>query len=195
MKVLVACEFSAVVQEAFRFTGHNAISIDIEPTEGLPEYHIQDDVLNHLDEGWDLMIAHPPCTYLANSGSRWLYDSNGDRDPERWKSLNQAIAFFKALQSAPIPKIAIENPVMHMHAYKHIGSYTQKIQPYEYGHNETKGTCLWLKNLPHLNPTSIITERHIARVHTAYPGPDRQKERDRTLPGIAVAMALQWGNP
>jgi len=191
MRVLVACEFSGIVREAFRKRGHVAWSCDLLPAEDGSEFHIQGDVLLHgiqLRPGWDLMIAHPPCTYLANSGARWLVNN-----PVRQKAMRAACEFFMRLRYAPIDRIAIENPIPHKHAREYMGNYTQLIQPWQFGHGETKATCLWLKNLPKLVPTNIV-EGRTPRVHHASPGPDRWKERSRTLQGIADAMADQWGS-
>jgi hypothetical protein len=188
MKVLVACEFSGIVRDAFLARGHEAMSCDILPTES-PGPHYQGDVRDILGEGWDLMIAHPPCTYLTNSGVRWLHER-----PERWAALNDACEFFRDLLAAPIPRIAVENPVPHRYAMDRIGQrYAQSIQPWQFGHGETKRTCLWLKGLPVLEPTEIVGGRD-ARVHRATPGPDRWKLRSLTFPGIAAAMADQWGS-
>lgn len=196
MKVLVACEFSGIVREAFVKQGHDAWSCDFLPTE-IPGNHIQDDVLNHLDEGWDLMVAHPTCTYLTNAGVCWLH-----KDKKRWKQLEKGCVFFNKLKNAPITHICIENPIPHGYAKDKIGTYSQLIQPYEFGHLERKATCLWLKNLPTLVPTKIVKKemnllpKNIAqRTHYMTPGPNRWKERSRTFNGIAQAMATQWGNP
>lgn len=201
MKVLVACEFSGVVREAFRKQGHDAWSCDLYPTK-IPGNHIQDDVLKHLDDGWDLMVAHPPCTYLANSGSRWLY-----KYPERWKQLENGANFFKKLLNANIPKIAIENPIPHKYAVNLIGrKYDQLIQPYQFGEKESKPTCFWLKNLPKLVPTKIMEPEWIIHngkkwspkaflYFTESNHKLRMRERSRTFKGIAEAMAEQWGNP
>jgi hypothetical protein len=187
MKVLVACEFSGVVRDAFARRGHDAWSCDILPTES-PGNHIQDDVLKHLDEGWDLMIAHPPCTRLCNSGVCWLAKRN------LWNELTDAGQFFRRLLEADIPRIAVENPIPHRYALEIIGhKYNQIIQPWQFGHGETKATCLWLKNIPALNPTNIVSGR-IQRSHREPPGPERWKKRSRTFPGIAEAMAEQWGS-
>jgi hypothetical protein len=181
-KVLVACEFSQVVTRAFRERGHEAYSCDILPTEGNPEWHIQDDVLKHLNDGWDLMIAHPPCTYLAVSGARWF--------KERIKEQQEALGFIKELMDAPIERIAIENPISVIST--RIRKPEQIIQPWMFGHGETKATCLWLKNLPLLKPTNIV-EGRLGRVHKEPPSKDRWKNRSRTFQGIANAMAEQWG--
>lgn len=189
MKVLVACEFSGVVREAFAKRGHDAWSCDLLPTE-IPGNHIQGDVLNVLNDEWDLMIAHPPCTYLANSGVRWLYKSNKELNLERWRLLIEAKIFFELLFHSKINKICIENPIPHYHSS--LPKYTQIIQPWMFGHGETKATCLWLKNLPLLKPTDIVDGRE-ARIHKMSPSISRGKERSRTFQGIANAMAEQWG--
>lgn len=189
-RVLVACEFSGIVRDAFTARGHEAWSVDLLPTER-PGLHWEGDVRTVLVEGWDLMIAHPPCTYLANSGVRWLYGGKGtERDPDRWALMEEAAAFFRELLDAPIPRIAVENPIMHRHAG--IRRPDQLIQPWQFGHGETKATGLWLKNLPPLVPTNIVPER-VQRVHLMPPGPERWRERSRTYEGIAAAMAAQWG--
>jgi hypothetical protein len=198
MRVLVACEFSGVVRRAFRALGHDAWSCDLLPSEDDSEFHIQGDARLHTaGYGWDLMIAHPPCTFMANSGAKHLYlgmkKENG-QNPERWQSMEAATDFFLALWNASIDRIAVENPIMMGHAQQRIGvPWTQKIQPFEYAHGETKATCLWLKNLPLLVPTNVVEGRE-ARVHRMPPGPNRWKERSRTLEGIAAAMAEQWGD-
>ena len=182
MRVLVACEFSGIVRDAFRRQGHDAWSCDILPTEqGGP--HIQGDVREVLGAGWDLMVCHPPCTHLAVSGARWFRD----------KRAEQAVAleFVRTLLNAPIPRIALENPISIISS--RIRKPDQIIQPWQFGHGETKATCLWLKGLPPLQPTQIVEGRE-ARVHRMPPGPDRWKERSRTFPGIAEAMASQWGS-
>jgi hypothetical protein len=184
MRVLVACEFSGVVRDAFTARGHSAMSCDLIPTEGDPINHWQGDVLEVLDWGWDLMIAHPPCTNLAVSGARWFKDKQQEQLAD--------LMFVRSLLAAPIPRIALENPISVLSTY--ISKPDQIIQPWMFGHGETKATCLWLKNLPKLEPTEIV-EGRTPRVHHASPGPDRWKERSRTLPGIAAAMAEQWGSP
>ena len=186
MRVLVACEFSGAVREAFRRRGHSAYSCDILPAEDGSEYHIQGDVaclLSDPHEKWDLMIAHPPCTHLAVSGARWF--------KEKAREQAEALDFVRMLMDAPIPRIAIENPISVISSK--IRKPDQIIQPWQFGHGETKATCLWLKNLPPLVPTNIVTGRE-ARVHRMPPGPDRWKERSRTFTGIAEAMADQWGS-
>lgn len=186
MKVLVACEFSGAVREAFRRRGHEAWSCDLLPAEDGSPRHIQGDAINAAYSGrWDLMVAHPPCTHLAVSGSRWF-------GPKRESGEQQdAIDFFLALARAPIPRIAIENPVCVMSSVWR--EPDQVIQPWQFGHGEVKATCLWLKGLPPLVPTKIVSGRH-PRVHLMPPGPDRWKERSRTYEGIAEAMATQWSD-
>lgn len=181
MNVLIACEFSGIVREAFKRQGHNAVSCDLLETE-IPGKHIQDDVLNHLDENWDLMLAHPPCRYLAVSGARWFRD--------RQREQKEALNFVRSLMNAPIPKICIENPVSVIST--RIRKPDQIIQPFMFGHGETKKTCLWLKNLPNLLSTNIVEGRK-GRVWYESPGKDRWKRRSRTYTGIAEAMAEQWG--
>ena len=185
MKVLIACEFSGIVRDAFKARGHDAWSCDLLPTEksGL---HIQGDVLEILCNGWDLMIAHPPCTRICNSGVRWL----AERD--LWYDLDRACEFFNALINAPINKIAIENPIPHKYAVKKIGKYDQIIQPWQFGHGETKATCLWLKALRKLGTTRLVAGRE-QRIFNMPKTAERGKLRSRTFPGIADAMAEQWG--
>lgn len=193
MKILIGCEESGVVREAFRKLGHDAWSCDVLPTR-IPGQHIQADVLSILDGGWDMAIFHPPCTYLSNSGVRWLYEKDGSKNKERWREMKTASIFFKKLLDADIPRIAVENPVIHKYAMKIIGRrYDQKVQPYWFGHGETKGTCFWLKNLPHLVPTKIVNERR-PRIANMSPSPTRQRDRSVTYQGIADAIALQWGS-
>jgi len=181
MKVLIACEFSGIVRDAFAARGNDAVSCDILPTEK-PGEHIQDDVLNHLNERWDMMIAHPPCTHLAVSGARWFKDKK--------KEQKEALEFVRGLFDAPIRKTCIENPVSIIST--RIRPCDQIIQPWMFGHGETKTTCLWLKNLPGLNPTDIVDGRE-GRVWKEPPSKDRWKNRSRTYQGIANAMAEQWG--
>lgn len=181
MKVLVACEFSGVVRDAFIARGHEAVSCDLLPSER-PGPHIQGDVTPWLTGYWDLLIAHPPCTHLAVSGARWFKDKQAEQA--------EALEFVRLLLDAPIPRIALENPISVISSK--ICKPTQIIQPWQFGHPETKATCLWLKGLPPLVPTNIVEGRE-ARVHRLPPSPDRWKERSRTLQGIADAMAEQWG--
>lgn len=182
MRVLIACEFSGAVRNAFRALGHDAYSCDVLPAEDASPYHYCCDVRDVLGMGWDLMVAHPPCTYLAVSGARWFKD--------RPQEQADALDFVRLLMAAPIPRIAIENPISVIST--RIRKPTQIIQPWMFGHGEVKATCLWLKNLPKLEPTDVVAGR-TARVHRMPPGKDRWKERSRTLPGIAAAMAHQWG--
>lgn len=181
VSVLVACEYSGVVRSAFRALGHDAWSCDVLPAEDEDIHHLQCDVLKVLGDGWDLMIAHPPCTHLAVSGARWF--------PGKIMQQQEAIRFVRTLLAAPIARIALENPVSILSSV--IRKPDQVIQPWQFGHGETKATCLWLKNLPPLKATDIVEGRQ-PRVHFMSPGPDRWKERSRTLPGIASAMADQW---
>ena len=182
MRVLVACEFSLIVRDAFRTRGHDAWSCDLLPTEKEGQ-HIQSDVLDVLlDDNWDLMIAHPPCTHLAVSGARWFETKQVEQ--------RKAIFFFLSLIDAPVPKICIENPVGIMST--EWGKPDQYIQPWQFGHGETKKTCLWLKNLPKLKPTNIVKGRE-SRIHKMSPSKDRGKLRSITYQGIADAMAEQWG--
>jgi site-specific DNA-cytosine methylase len=185
MRVLIACEYSATVRDAFRRRGYDAWSCDLLPTEGDDRYHIQGDVLlllEGMNGPWDLMIAHPPCTHLAVSGSRWFKDKRAEQA--------EALDFVRRLMDAPIPRIAIENPISVISTK--IRKPDQIIQPWQFGHGETKATCFWLKNLPFLKPTNIVDGRE-AKVHRMSPGPNRWKERSRTYAGVAEAMAEQWG--
>jgi len=181
MRVLVACEFSGVVRDAFKERGHDAWSCDLLPTE-TPGKHFQQDVLSILEDGWDLLIAHPPCTHLAVSGARWF--------KEKQEEQKEALLFVRALLDAPVARIALENPVSIISS--RVRKPNQIIQPWQFGHGETKATCLWLKGLPNLVPTNIVSGRE-ARVHRMPPSPDRWKERSKTFTGIAQAMATQWG--
>jgi hypothetical protein len=182
LRVLIACEFSGIVRDAFANKGHDAWSCDFLDTE-LPGNHIKDNVLYHLGKNWDLMIGHPPCTYLAVSGARWF--------SQRQKEQEDALEFVRQLMNAPIPKICIENPVSVIST--RIRKPDQIIQPYMFGHGETKATCLWLKNLPKLHPTKIVDGRE-GRIWKESPSLDRWKNRSRTYVGIAEAMAKQWGS-
>jgi len=205
MNVLIACEFSGIVRDAFKSRGHFAVSCDLLDSErqGL---HIKGDILDVLDSyrnrwftdvKWDMMIAHPPCTYLANSGVSWLY-----RQDERWEKMIEGAEFFKTLLDAPIPHIAVENPIMHKYAVEVIGRrQDQLVQPYMFGHPERKATCFWLKNLPPLKETKNVKEEMLKlpknqaqRLHYTPPSKDRWKIRSRTFQGIADAMAQQWGD-
>ena len=187
VRVLIACEFSGAVRDAFRRKGHEAWSCDlktVEPEGEWPNYHFFGNCLDTIPTygPWDLMIAHPPCTHLAVSGARWFKDKKNEQE--------EALEFVRLLLATPIDRIALENPISVIST--RIRRPEQIIQPWQFGHGETKATCLWLKNLPRLVPTDIVAGRE-ARVHRASPGPDRWKERSRTLPGIAKAMAEQWG--
>lgn len=182
MRVLVACEYSGVVREAFRRLGHDALSCDLLPTE-LPGPHYEGDVFDILDAGWDLLIAHPPCTDLAVSGARHFAAKVADGRQGR------SLEFVRRLLDAPAARIALENPVSIISS--RIRKPDQIIQPWQFGHGETKATCLWLKNLPKLRATNIV-EGRADRIHKMSPGPNRWKERSRTYQGIAEAMAEQW---
>jgi hypothetical protein len=181
MKVLVACEFTGTVRDAFIAKGHEAISCDLLPSE-TDGPHYQGDVRAILDDGWDLMIAHPPCTHLAVSGARWFKEKQAEQ--------KEALAFVQTLLNAPIQRIALENPISVIST--RIRKPDQIIQPWQFGHGETKATCLWLKNLLPLEPTDIVDGRE-ARVHRMPPSADRWKARSATYKGIAMAMAQQWG--
>jgi hypothetical protein len=197
VKVLVACEFSGVVRRAFAALGHDAWSCDLIPAEDGSNRHIVCDARTILHHGWDLlMVAHPPCTRLCNSGVRWLSVPPVGRTLESmWHELREGAALFSAFWNAPIERVCVENPVMHRHAKALIENYeepAQSVQPWQFGHGEVKRTCFWLRKLPPLKPTNIVDGR-VPRVHHASPGPDRWKERSRFFPGIAEAMAQQWG--
>lgn len=182
MRVLVACEYSGIVREAFTALGHEAWSCDLLDTEIPSKYHYKGDIRDILKQEWDLMIAHPPCTHLAVSGARWFKDKIDEQ--------KEALEFVRMLLEADIPKIALENPVSIISSK--IRKPDQIIQPWQFGHGETKATCLWLKGLPLLVPTNIVSGRE-QRIHKMGPSPDRWKERSRTFTGIAQAMAEQWG--
>ena len=195
MNVLIACEYSGIVRDAFIEKGHNAISCDLLDTEQSGP-HLKGDVRSLLNMEWDLLIAHPDCTYLTNSGVCHLHT-----DESRWAKLDEAAEFFKLLLNSDIPKKCIENPIPHKYAVERIGrKYDQLIQPYMFGHKERKATCLWLEGLPLLTETNNVKEEMLLlpkaqqqRIHYLSPGPDRWKERSRTFKGIAQAMASQWG--
>jgi len=189
MKVLIACEESQVVTKAFRAKGHEAYSCDLLPTRGAPDWHIQGDVLKHLADGWDLMIAHPDCTFLANSGVRWLHERPGRRD-----MMIAACKFFNELLGAPIKRICIENPIQHRYARQYIRKPDQIIQPYHFGDKESKATCLWLKGLPPLMAKFTGGEGIRQSVWLEPPSESRKANRSKTFQGIAQAMAEQWGN-
>ena len=204
MRVLIACEFSGAVRDAFIGGGHDAMSCDLLPNE-TPGPHYQGSVMDILNDGWDLMIAHPPCTYLTLTGNKWFRPEYAERFPTRHKDREDAVEFFMALANAPIPKIAIENPIGIMSSrYR---KPNQIIQPWEYGHETTKATCLWLKGLPNLTPTNIVSKGEVVisksgnRMSRWYyetskitlKGGLRAKARSVTFQGIADAMASQWG--
>lgn len=205
MRVLVACEYSGIVRDAFAALGHDAMSCDILPTESAGQ-HYQGDVFDVLDDGWDLMVAHPPCTYLTNAANGSLFKLTPSKTgalvgPARWPALIDGALFFKALLDAPIPQVAIENPRMNPNAVKIIGrNRDQAIQPYEFGHLEQKETGLWLRGLPPLMGTEDVKAATMAlpyaeraKVHSMGPSEDRGKLRSRFFEGVAAAMALQWG--
>jgi len=199
MKILIACEYSGRVRDAIRAADykqqHHVVSADLLPCESKnPGFHYQGDALDlAYGEHWDLMIAHPPCTYLANSGVSWLHRQEG-----RWEKMREGAKFFKHLLDAPIEKIAVENPIPHKYAVEIIGrKYDQLIQPYQFGEDASKSTCLWLKNLPKLEPTNIISKARYANQtpsgqNRLAPSPERAKLRSLTYQGIADAMAMQW---
>lgn len=196
MRVLIACEFSGRVRNAFSRQGHEAWSADLLPTDS-PGNHFQGDVLDILDGGWDLMIAHPPCTYLANSGVQYLY-----KEEDRWKKMIEGAVFFRKLLEAPIPRIAVENPIMHKYAKQIIGrGQDQVIQPWMFGHAEQKATCLWLKNLPKLEETNNVkaeldamSDGERQKMFWLSPSKDRWKIRSTTYQGVADALADQYSN-
>ena len=202
MRVLIACEESQTVCKEFRALGHQAYSADILPCSGgYPEWHIQGDVTKILNDGWDLMIAHPPCTYLSRAGARWMYPSAGNISQERLDLAMAAKSFFMTLLNANIPKIAVENPTPLK--IVSLPEYSQAVQPYEYGHPYSKRTLLWLKNLPPLVPTELV-EDYKPYLPSNTGGKKRgqkyqfksitQQESSKTFIGIAKAMANQWGN-
>ncbi|WJS97817.1 hypothetical protein [Novosphingobium humi] len=210
-RVLIACEFSGIVRRAFSALGYDAWSCDLRRAEDGSNRHYTGDVRDILYDGWDMLIvAHPPCTRLCNSGVRWLSAPPSGRTlAEMWAELDEGAALFSTLWNAPVPRVAVENPVMHKHAKERIVGYrpaAQSVQPWEYGDWETKRTCLWLRGLPRLVPTyATLAEARaglgladdaqpVARVHRMAPGADRAKERSRFFGGVAAAMADQWGN-
>ena len=198
MKILIGCEYSDEEGAAFRALGHDVTTCDLLPTESTDpaSKHYQGDVRDILNDGFDLAVFHPTCTFLCNSGVRWLHT-----DHERWKHMVWGAVFFRELLNAPIPMVAVENPIMHRYAASIIGRrQDQVIQPWMFGHPETKGTGLWLRGLPPLTPTNNVREHMLtlpkaeqSRIHYMSPGADRWKERSRTFTGIAEAMAAQWG--
>ena len=208
MRILIACEYSATVRDAFASRGHDAWSCDLLPSDKGGQ-HYQTNVIDLLDEfehcgtEWDLLIAHPPCTYLTNSGVTWLWEDRkkGIKNEQRWKQLDEGAAFFRKLLECNIPRIAIENPIPHKYAVERIGrKYDQLVQPYHFGHKESKATCFWLKGLSKLNHTTDLKKETMAlpyevrnRLHYLPPSADRWKIRSKTYQGIAEAMAEQWG--
>ena len=193
MRVLIACEYSGAVRDAFMVAGHDAMSCDLLPSE-IPGPHYQGDVRDVLGDGWDLMVAHPPCTHLAVSGARWFHEKQAEQA--------EALDFVRLLLEAPIPRIAVENPVSIIST--RIRKPDQIVQPWQYGHDASKTTCLWLKNLPALQPTQIVEPRIVNRrrrwgnqtdsgQNRLSPSADRWKRRSATYAGIAAAMAAQWG--
>jgi len=209
MKILVACEESQAVTKELRKLGHEAFSCDLLPCSGgYPEWHYQQDVFEVIDKGWDMMIAHPPCTFLAVSGARWLYNKDGSKNEERWKNQAEALDFVQRLMDAPIDKIAIENPISVISS--NIRKPEQIIQPYMFGDKAQKSTCLWLKNLPLLEPTDIVEKGEFIEfiskkgvkkkqpkwyfdaLKNAKTPEERRTLRSKTFKGIAEAMAKQW---
>lgn len=200
MRVLVACEFSGIVRDAFIRAGHDAVSCDLLPTES-PGPHHQGDVRDILGDGWDLMVAHPPCTYLTNAGVRWLHGDFGHRmapsslvGEERWAAMRDGAALFRDLLAAPIPRIAVENPIMHRYAVAEVGRrQDQVVQPWMFGEPVQKAVALWLVGLPPLLATGPICEDRRQLVYRMSPSADRAKKRSVFFPGIAQSMADQWG--
>lgn len=200
MRILVACEESQAVTIELRGLGHEAYSCDIEPCSGgHPEWHLQQDVKEVLKQKWDMIIAHPPCTFLTNTGVCWLTGKNAK--PGRWEELDKGAEFFKMFLDHPCEKIAIENPIMHKYAIERIGGkkHDQLVQPYQFGHTERKATCFWLKGLPHLQATKDVKaemdklpKREQQKLHYLPPSKDRAKLRSKTYLGIAKAIATQW---
>lgn len=199
LKILVACEESQTVTKELRALGHEAYSCDLEPCSGgHPEWHLQQDVTEVLKKQWDMIIAHPPCTYLTNTGVCWLTGKN--KKPERWAQLEEGANFFKLFLDHPCERIAVENPIMHKYAIEMIGrKHDCLVQPYMFGHKERKATCFWLKGLPPLVETYNVKDemeklpkREQQRLHYLPPSKDRAKLRSKTYSGIAKAMALQW---
>jgi hypothetical protein len=210
LNVIVGCESSGMVREAFRALGHNAWSCDLLPADDNSPFHFQQDIFNVLEDlEWDLGIFHPPCTYLTNAGVRWLHEhvqSRNGKKPTisgkvRWDYMREGAQFFKKLLESDIPRIAVENPIPHKYAIDIIGrKYDQIVQPWMFGHTERKATCFWLKNLPKLVPTNdvkaqmlLLPKKEQQRLHYLPPSPDRWKLRSKTFEGIAKAMAEQWG--
>lgn len=210
MRVLVGCEFSGIVRQAFRDKGHDAWSCDILPAEDNSPFHYQCDVISLLNEVWDLGIFHPPCTYLTNAGVRHLHENVASKNgvkakihgQARMREMEKACHFFNTLYNANIDKVCIENPIPHKYAKFYIGDYTQLLQPWQFGEKQTKAVCLWLRGLPKLKPTKIVgpppkimspeEKRSWHKVHYMSPGKNRWKERSRFFHGIAKAMSEQW---
>lgn len=211
LKVLIACEESQAITKEFRELGHDAYSCDIlDCSGGHPEWHLKGDVFDYINQGWDLMIAHPPCTYLAVSGARWLYNKDGSKNEERWKNQAEALGFVQKLMDAPIYRIAIENPISVISS--NIRKPDQIIQPYMFGDEISKSTCLWLKNLPLLEPTEIVgkgefvewidkngkkkrqAKWYLDALSKAKTSEERRTLRSKTFPGIAKAIAIQWSD-
>jgi hypothetical protein len=199
MKVLIACEFSGTVRDAFARLGHDVMSCDLLPSDTIGK-HYQGDVMDIINDGWDLMIAHPPCTYLSNTSAQWLHKQEG-----RWEKMREAALFFKQIMNAPIKKIAIENPIPHRYGLEIIGQkYSQIIHPWQFGDRASKSTCLWLKNLPLLTHTNVVDIEYVYSKKTGrrfekffwdnsiLKGEERRKARSKTFQGIADAMAAQW---
>ncbi len=201
MNILIACEFSGTVRDAFIEKGHNAVSCDLLPSDSNFGDHYQGSVFDIINEGWDMMIAHPPCTYLTNAGVTWLYNKDKTKNELRWEEMGQGAEFFKRLLNAKIPRICVENPIMHKYAKDIIGvNQSQIVQPWMFGHPESKATCLWLKGLPLLQETNNVKKQFLAlpkreaqRLHYLPPSADRWKIRSKTYDGVAAAMASQWG--
>lgn len=202
MKILIACESSGTVRNAFRQKGHDAFSCDILPTESYPEYHYEQDIFEVIDLGWDMMIAHPPCTYLTVTGNKWMKPEYANRFPTRQQDRKDAIEFFTNLYEADIPKICVENPIGIMNSI--LRKPDQVIQPYMFGDPHAKRTCLWLKNLPKLIETDVVEPEYVVyasgkRMAKWYvdvanlPKHERMRARSKTFPGIAKAMADAWG--
>jgi hypothetical protein len=194
-RVLIACEYSGRMRQAFAERGHEVTSCDLLPAEDGSPDHYTGDVFDLIDaHNFDLMIAHPPCTYLANSGVRWLYNGDGTLNEARWANMREGATFFHDLLTANIPHIAVENPVMHKHALAIVGrKASQFVQPWQHGDGETKATGFWLKGLAPMPPSNVVEGRE-QRVWKLPPSADRWKERSRTYPGIAAAAAAWWGN-
>jgi len=192
LRVLVGCERSGIVRDAFVARGHDAMSCDIEDTQA-PGPHYKGSVLDILDDGWDLAIFHPPCTYLTNAANKWLYvDSSLTTVAERLELREEAIEFFLKLKNADIPKIAIENPQPHPYVISKVGRFQDKIQPWMFGDPETKGICWWMKGLAPLMSTQIESKREALK-HLLPPGPERAMLRSKFFPGVSKALADQWG--